>query len=143
MKKNSKTFSVSLIAGLLLGLLTLTAYAAQGYNLLDLANYETPVYSINELGLTYGSAVQAMSIEDEPDLIAAVGVDGTEGYVYKSDLDGDLPETPEEAIAYQAAIDEKMAGATPGTPVVMDVIPLYAADGVTVIGEFEIINIAD
>ena len=69
--------------------------------------------------------------------------DGTEGYVYKSDLDGDLPETPEEAIAYQAAIDEKMAGATPGTPVVMDVIPLYAADGVTVIGEFEIINIAD
>jgi hypothetical protein len=40
-------------------------------------------------------------LETEPELISAIGVDGTEGYVLKRDLDVELPKSPEEAIAIQ------------------------------------------
>jgi hypothetical protein len=79
----------------------------------------------NANGLTYGSALFATSPQDEPDLIAALATNGKVGYVYKSDLDGPAPSTPQEALSLQAA----SAGKT-------RVIPVYEVDGSTVIGEF-------
>jgi len=76
---------------------------------------------------TYGSSADVSSPETEPDLISAIGVDGTQGYVLKIDLDGELPKSPEEAIAIQN-------NRTPGG---RD-IPLYDVDGETVIGVFHI-----
>lgn len=45
---------------------------------------------------TYGSFIY--HDETELDLVKAFGVDGTEGYINTSDMNQDLPQTPEEAI---------------------------------------------
>ncbi|GBG07209.1 hypothetical protein PAT3040_01757 [Paenibacillus agaridevorans] len=84
-------------------------------------------YPENENGQTYGSDADATSPETRPDLIRAIGEDGIEGYVLKKDLDGELPKTPEEAIA-------KQNSRSPGG---RD-IPLYDVDGETVIGVFHV-----
>ncbi|WP_211220800.1 hypothetical protein [Paenibacillus terrigena] len=81
----------------------------------------------NNNGQTYGSIADATSPESEPELISAMGVDGTAGYVLKKDLDGELPKSPEEAIAIQNS----------RSPDGRD-IPLYDVDGETVIGVFHI-----
>lgn len=83
-------------------------------------------YSVNELGLTYGSSAFAGSPEGEPDLILVLATNGSVGYAYKSDLDGEMPSSPEEA--------ERWHLTQPSSRMV----PVYEADGVTVIGEFEI-----
>ncbi|MDO0823881.1 M56 family metallopeptidase [Desulfosporosinus nitroreducens] len=85
-----------------------------------------PLYQTNKNGQTYGSAFASSIIGNpQPELISA-GKDGTSGYVYYEDLmGGPQPKTPEEAIAMQEMGKfEKRA------------IPLYAADGKTVIGSF-------
>ncbi|KAA8746373.1 hypothetical protein [Paenibacillus sp. UASWS1643] len=51
---------------------------------------------INDKGKTYGSLLY--HDETELDLVKAFGVDGTEGYIKTSDMNQDLPRTPEEAI---------------------------------------------
>ncbi|MFD0679412.1 MULTISPECIES: hypothetical protein [unclassified Paenibacillus] len=84
-------------------------------------------YPKNENGQTYGFAADATSYESIPDLISAVGVDGTAGYVRKKDLDGEQPKTPEEALAIQK-----------NRPVGGRDIPLYDVDGKTIIGVFHI-----
>ncbi|MFC7677372.1 hypothetical protein [Paenibacillus sp. GCM10028914] len=84
-------------------------------------------YPKNKNGQTFGSSADATSPETEPELISATGVDGTAGYVLKKDLDGELPKTPEEAIAIQNS----------RSPDGRD-IPLYDVDGETVIGVFHI-----
>jgi hypothetical protein len=91
-----------------------------------------PSYDLNDSGQSYGSAAQATSPANEPDLIAAQTTDGKEGYVRKSDLDrasgataAKSFKTPAEALAWQAAegrIDHP--------------IPVYEKDGKTVIGMF-------
>jgi hypothetical protein len=58
-----------------------------------------------------------------PELVRAVGSGGIIGYVRLEDLDGPQPTTPEEALA--------MSGKE-------RVIPLYAEDGITVVGEYVI-----
>ena len=76
-------------------------------------------YQINSLGETYGSALSAYTIGEEPELIAAIGVDGTEGYVKACDLS---PEyfSPEEMVNNSMVTRE---------------IPLYDSEGNT-IGSF-------
>ena len=59
-------------------------------------------------------------------LILAMGNGGTIGYVKSADLEGPEVRTPEEALAYQRQRPDRRE------------IPLYAEDGVTVIGTFEI-----
>lgn len=63
-----------------------------------------------------------------PGLILAQGEDGTCGYVRATDLGEPMPESPEAALAMQT---ERRASGYKGR-----YIPLYAADGVTVIGRF-------
>ncbi|MFD0715354.1 hypothetical protein [Paenibacillus sp. GCM10027626] len=83
-------------------------------------------YKKNKNGKTYGSSLYAESEEGEPDLIEAYGIDGTLGYVLSSDLNEQLPKTPQEALAKQKLRE------TQGPRH----IPLYDVDGETVIGEF-------
>ena len=79
----------------------------------------------NESGLTYGSAAEAQSPDDEPDLILAYATNGELGYVKRTDLVPPSPSSPEEALARQEAMGD-------GT----EEIPVYEVDGVTQIGVF-------
>ncbi|MCR4430337.1 MAG: hypothetical protein NUV45_04870 [Tepidanaerobacteraceae bacterium] len=88
----------------------------------EIPNYR---YQVNEYGETYGSDAYADIIGEEPDLVAATGIDGTHGYVRSSDLDPfPSPRTPEEAVAQNNLGDR--------------LIPLYDKDGRTIIGQFRI-----
>lgn len=86
-----------------------------------------PPYPVNENGLSYGSGAGIDEHDPGPDLIAAIGTNGRCGFVRASDRDDEPPADPEEALAYMADLD----------PDGRD-IPLYAQDGVTVIGTFHI-----
>jgi hypothetical protein len=66
-----------------------------------------------------------VSPENQPDLVEAIGTNGVTGYVRSSDLQPAAPTSPADAVKRQAA-----AGARS--------IPLYAVDGTTVIGSFEL-----
>ncbi|WP_422446433.1 M56 family metallopeptidase [Thermoanaerobacterium sp. DL9XJH110] len=88
----------------------------------EISNYQ---YQVNEYGETYGSNEYADIVGEEPDLVAAIGIDGTHGYVRFSDLEPfPPPRTPEEAVAQN----------NPG----VRIIPLYDKDGRTVIGQFQV-----
>lgn len=71
---------------------------------------------------------------ESPDLIAAVGENGIEGYIKSEDLldEGDFVQTPEEAIEYS-----KKAAALKEDEVYRE-IPLYKSDGETIIGKFRV-----
>jgi len=92
----------------------------------NLSPVQVPSFPKNENGQTYGAAPDATSPETEPDLIKAIGVDGTYGYVMKTDLDGKMPKNPTEALEQQRNAPASRT------------IPLYDVDGKTVIGEFKI-----
>ena len=77
----------------------------------------------NDLGVTYGSGLDAVSYEDEPDLISVLATNGKVGYAYRTDLEGPDPSSPAAAVAQQ-----KARGGKPR------VIPVYEVDGVTQIG---------
>lgn len=92
-------------------------------------------YPANAAGETYGSAADAATSQEEPDLIQAVGATNTgnivTGYVRKSELNaatGADVRTPAEAVSYSSARTHD--GAT--------TIPLYTEDGQTIIGHFTI-----
>ncbi|WEG08319.1 hypothetical protein PU630_13900 [Microbacterium horticulturae] len=100
----------------------------------------TPVaYPENSNGLTFGSAMDAPSPDFEPDLIRVEATNGREGYVYKSDLDeadgsaaAESFKSPDEAVAWQ---EEREAQELRDGPLA---VAVYAEDGKTVIGKFEI-----
>lgn len=118
---------VAVMIGLVLGTMGVGQVIASNMNNQDMK--AAPVFPTNENGQTYGSSAKCNSIETEPDLIQAIGIDGMEGYVLAKDLNGEMPKTPEEAIAMQKEF-----------PADGILIPLYAVDGKTVIGEFRIKN---
>lgn len=91
---------------------------------------KAPVYLKNANGQTYGSGLDAISIDTMPDLISAVGTDGTSGYVRSVDLIPPLAKTKDEALAQQS--NRKVGD--------IRKIPLYAKDGKTVIGVFNAVN---
>ncbi len=81
----------------------------------------------NEYGVTYGSGGEAVSYEDEPDLIKVEATNGKVGYCYRTDLEGPEPSSPAAAVAQQKARGGRSV-----------VIPVYQVDGVTQIGSFVI-----
>jgi hypothetical protein len=87
----------------------------------------TSKWPTNALGLTYGPGPDALSVQDEPDLILVTATNGKDGYVLAKDLEGPTPSSPEEALAWQAARAGKAR-----------VIPVYQSDGITQIGVFEV-----
>lgn len=82
-------------------------------------------YPVNAQGQTYGSTALSKVVGYEPDLLAAVGIDGVEGYILRTDVRPEL-NTFKEIDAYQKA----MAARTDCT------IPLYNAEGKE-IGRFQ------
>ncbi len=94
------------------------------------ANMTAADWPVNERGQTYGSSALAATYEDEPDLIQAAATNGKVGYLSRDEMravDGSHVKTPEEALAWQAAHGNET-----------HVLPVYALDGVTVIGHFVI-----
>ncbi len=86
-------------------------------------------YPKNSQGKAFGSALEAKTPADEPDLILAQGTNGKIGYILRSDARGPEPRTPAEAIA---PAKQTFRTENPRT----STIPLYSEDGVTVIGEY-------
>lgn len=82
-------------------------------------------FGTNPSGQTYGSAMEAISPDKEPDLIQADATNGKQGYVKKFELEGSQPKTPDEASAMSVNSKERT-------------IKVYTSDGKTVIGEFVI-----
>lgn len=89
---------------------TVTSRAAGGFTTIQ---EET---GVNANGQTYGSGW----VDETPDLIKAVGAGGIKGYVYNADL---------------LSLGDRTS-LTNDPSEIPDSIPLYAVDGVTVIGEF-------
>ena len=85
-------------------------------------------YEVNENGQTYGTDIDSPYIEDLPDLMAVIGDHGKQGYVYRDELIGAPPSSPEEAVEQQKALENETY-----TPKVYNV---YEADGVTIIDTF-------
>jgi len=116
------------ILGVVIGCLVTAGSLYIGQTITEAKSQVRP-YPKNQKGETYGSVLDAEALGGEPDLILAQGVDGTIGYVLATDLnDVPHPKTPEEAVAYEKARMERPNAVRP--------IPLYAADGETVIGVF-------
>lgn len=90
-------------------------------------------YKINSNGKTYGSGSAALYVEDMPDLMRVIGDNGKEGYVYTSEVIGDPPASPEEAIRIQEENEAK--GYTP-----TEVLNVYDSEGNNVIDTFTIQN---
>ena len=122
---------IMVVVGIGIGCVTGVSMASTGH---------TPEpYPVNENGQTYGG-IDPYSIvpQEEPDLIAAMGIDGTLGYIYAADVDGDKPSTPEEAAIYMENLERTRERARAAGEVYLRLIPLYDSDGVTVIGEYGI-----
>lgn len=81
---------------------------------------QAPPYPVNENGMTYGSGAGIDEDDPGPDLIAAHGADGRCGFVRAADR-------PQPATTLAEAL------ASPGPD--GRLVPLYAQDGVTVIGQ--------
>jgi hypothetical protein len=79
-----------------------------------------PPYPVNDSGMTYGSGAGIDADDPGPDLVSAYGTNGRCGFVRGADL-------PRPG--------RTLAGAIAATPEERE-IPLYAQDGVTVIGTF-------
>ena len=92
------------------------------------APHVTGNYEINENGQTYGTTPDSVYLEDYPDLISVIGDNGKQGYIYKEDYIGDLPDSPEDA--------EKIAEAQHNGTYEPRTVNVYASDGKTVIDTF-------
>ena len=103
------------------------------------SEYAIPPYMVNENGQTYGTmAFVGPHNPVPPDLIACIGIGGTEGYCYGTDLDGEQPNNPDEAVEYMKRLEARYEEMRRTGEKYVRLIPLYAEDGVTVIGEFGI-----
>lgn len=85
----------------------------------------SPPYPVNDNGMTYGSGAGIDDRDPGPDLVAAYGTSGKCGFVRATDLS--LSATTLSATTLTRAL------ASPGPR--GRGVPLYAQDGVTVIGE--------
>lgn len=92
--------TVALISGLVVG--SLGFGPAIAGNLSDDQNQPSGaiMYPANESGETYGSLADAPSPDKAPQLVRVLQEDGNEGYVKYTDLIGELPKNPTEAIEY-------------------------------------------
>lgn len=82
-------------------------------------------FQINAQGQTYGVETSDQTYDQEPDLILVVMTNGQEGYVPKSILDAPMPSSPSDAVGQSQN----------QWPTYL--VPAYASDGVTVIGQFQ------
>lgn len=120
--KKTAAIAGALVAGTLCGG-ALAASAIRGQNVPVIGDGHPKFdYPVNANGDRYGSLKDAPTLEEAPDLIAAVGSDGKEGFIKKADFFEPMPASPAEAVA-----TSRRPGRT---------IPLYSADGETVTGKY-------
>jgi hypothetical protein len=120
-------------AGLIVATFAVVAVASAGAGSLNRSQDPAPEYPTNGSGMTYGSLSDAVSPQTEPDLVAAVGDNGEEGYVKSSDIAPTIPLNPEAAVRAQNSDEYRKSKK----------VPLYAVDGSTVIGTFTLTPPAD
>ena len=128
-----KSYGVRRIIGIALVACLAAAASVVSFTNTSTNRSQAPVHVFprNANGQTYGPEVPRPGLATpgtEPDLILAIGVDGTTGYVKRTDDEGPQPKNPQEAVAL-----DKYNLAHPTRE-----IPLYAVDGKTVIGSFVI-----
>lgn len=90
-KKIFANKSIHFVAALGAGVLLGAFLAIFSLINVDARTSAASVYPKNEAGQTYGSEKLATSFETGPDLIAAVGTDGTRGYVKATIYTGNYP----------------------------------------------------
>ena len=152
---NKKVIGVFIVAAFILGSTAILGFAmstAQGSMDKEVVTRKIPgsdgvegeeilIFPVNENGQTFGSGGYGA---DNPDLVLAYGIDGTLGYVLRTDIDGtgplEKPNNPDEALAYMEELDKLAAEARARGESYIYTIPLYASDGRTVIGEFGVGN---
>lgn len=117
---------VVFITGIVVGTMALDSTNAKTNINPSNTQEHTPSFPVNKNGETYGSGENAAP-NAGPDLVQAVGVDGTLGYVRAKDLETEMPKSPEEALSKQRSI-------APGS---VRKIPLYDVNGKE-IGTFNI-----
>lgn len=105
LNKNKRILGLTVLCFLLstVFIFALQQSASTSYSVNRATGYKSLIddnLQINSSGETYGSLASIKDGEKEPDLIAALGIDGTEGYIRNSDLNKDLPKSPEEAVLY-------------------------------------------
>jgi hypothetical protein len=118
---------VALVGGMVVGTFNICPTIARAFSNPTQSLSSAPVFPRNQSGQSYGSDMHSTSPATEPDLVLACGTDGTIGYVKSSDLYGTQPKTPEEAVAQNPKVGD------------VKQIPLYASDGKTVIGKYNIV----
>jgi MFS superfamily sulfate permease-like transporter len=131
--KNRIFAHLVLVTSLVLGI----ALALSCVSLVFAIAEERSLYQTNENGSTYGTMehVAKNPLAEAPDLIATIGIDGTYGYCYKADIDGDQPSNPEESVKYMEELNRKITIAIENGEEFLWYIPLYESDGVMVIGK--------
>lgn len=116
--KHFSTRALLIVVTLVIGLLSVTMVA--------MASRTNPPFPKNQNGQTYGSAMNVTSVNELPNLIKACDSHGNIGYVWATDVLGEAPKSPQEAVAQNSKSE------------VVRQIPLYDVDGKTVIGSFNI-----
>lgn len=102
-----------------------TSALAKSFDLYSISQY-TDAYETNDSGLTYGSILAEEANGYHPDLVAALGEGGKDGYVFYEDLNPQNPMSSDEALSlYGSPHTEKVIvydvdGKTP-----IDYIPMY------------------
>jgi len=87
----------------------------------------------NAAGQSFGPGDTAPSDAELPDLVAAIGTDGVQGYILKQDLDSGATSPAEASKLRKQNIDgTEVFGSAPKT------VPVYAEDGTTQVSEFAI-----
>lgn len=140
-KMNKAVTVISVTAGIVLGTgLGVYAVAEPKENVLYTdsqmtieAVIEPAEYKVNSNNMTYGIASLASNSEELPDLISAVGNNGVNGYILKSDFNIGNPTSPEAVDEYMEMKKKMKEQGINGFEV-----PLYAEDGVTVVDTFTI-----
>lgn len=87
-------------------------------------HHSAPVFPKNSRGQTYGPIGHVTSPKQYPNLVLVQATNGRDGYVYSHSLQRPAPKNPQQAVS-----------TNPTRP---RIIPVYAQNGTTVIGQFVI-----
>lgn len=130
-KPHGKTFD-AFILGLMIPILGVLFMASTVWaqEFIEIQEQYISSYSINQNGQTYGPNNPYDRENDDPDLIEVETEEGLKGYVKKEDLyERNEPSTPGEI--------KKRNLELKGQGMKYISIPIYAKDGTTIIGEFQ------
>jgi hypothetical protein len=128
MKRTKIGRSIAILAAVVigtgLGAVGVSAFAANSNRQAPQANdgHAKPNFPLNAAGNRYGSLKDAPTPEDSPDLIAAIGTKGVEGFVKRDDFFEPLPSSVAEALSRNRRPSHT--------------VPLYSVDGKTIVDQF-------